>query len=98
MSGMAESNEELRYNNALCERVKRFREERGWTAAQMATGLGIPPERYRKYENRSQLPAYLMVRFCMLTNVDLENLVAGKARQRQRPATVEKGAHTGTSG
>lgn len=94
---MAESNEELIFNNALCERVKRFREERGWTAAQMATALGIPADRYRKYENRSPLPAYLMVRFCLNTNVDLENLVAGKPRQKQRPAIISSEG-TGTNG
>jgi transcriptional regulator with XRE-family HTH domain len=96
---MAESNEELAYNNALCERVKRFRDERGWTAAQMATALGIPAERYRKYEFRSPLPAYLMERFCLNANVELENLVLGRPRSRQRPAVVSRqDRDTGTDG
>lgn len=82
---MAESNEEAAFNEALCARVKRWREEKGWTAAQMATALGVPPDRYRKYEVRSPLPAYLMHRFCLISEADLENLLLGKARRRAVP-------------
>ncbi len=96
---MPNSNEEQAYNDALCDRVKKFRMERGWTAEQMAIALGIPPERYRKYEIRSPLPAYLMERFCLNANVELENLVLGKPRQRQQPAVVaSKKTRTGTDG
>lgn len=77
-----ETNEELLFNNALCARVKQFREEKGWTAAQMATALGIPADRYRKYETRSPIPAYLMERFCLIVDCDLENLLFGKPRRR----------------
>lgn len=82
---MADNNEEAAFNEALCARVKRWREEKGWTAAQMATALGVPPDRYRKYEVRSPLPAYLMERFCLITATDLENLLAGKPRGRAVP-------------
>lgn len=83
---MVEGNAEFIFNNELCGRVKRLREERGWTAAQMATALGVPAERYRKYERRSPLPAYLMERFCLAANTSLEYLITGKdapARQIQ---------------
>jgi transcriptional regulator with XRE-family HTH domain len=80
---MAESNEERQFNEALIARTKAWREEKGWTAEQMAVALGIPADRYRKYETRSPLPAYLMQRFCLVTNADIENFLLGKPRPRQ---------------
>lgn len=86
--GMAEtSNEEQLFNNALCARVRKWREEMNWTAAQMATALGVPAERYRKYEYRSPLPPYLMERFCLITDSTLEELITGKQRRRPAPPT-----------
>jgi transcriptional regulator with XRE-family HTH domain len=82
---MAESNEELIFNNALCERVKKLRLEKGWTAEQMATALAIPADRYRKYENRSPLPAYLMHRFCLIADCDLDYLLTGRSRSVVHP-------------
>ncbi len=79
---MAESNQEAAFNEALCSRVAQWRKEKGWTAEQMAIALGIPADRYRKYEKRSPLPAYLMERFCLITETDLENLLLGKSRGR----------------
>jgi len=75
---MAIDNEEARFNDALCARVHRLRGERGWTAAQMATALGVPPDRYRKYEYRSPLPHYLLERFALIVGRDVEYLVTGK--------------------
>jgi transcriptional regulator with XRE-family HTH domain len=80
---MAESNEERQFNEALIARTKEWRVEMGWTAEQMAVALGVPADRYRKYEIRSPLPAYLMQRFCLVTNADIENFLFGKPRQRQ---------------
>ncbi|TIR87335.1 MAG: helix-turn-helix transcriptional regulator [Mesorhizobium sp.] len=82
---MAENNQEAAFNEALCARVALWRKEKGWTAEQMAIALGIPPDRYRKYESRSPLPAYLMERFCLICEADLENLLLGKARRRAAP-------------
>jgi len=75
---MADSNDELLFNNAYCERVKAARLARGWTAEQMATVLAIPPDRYRKYEVRSPLPAYLVERFCLAADIELYYLMTGK--------------------
>jgi transcriptional regulator with XRE-family HTH domain len=86
---MRETNEELLFNNALCERVKELREQRGWIAAQMATALGVPADRYRKYESRSPLPAYLMERFCLVVDCDLDYLLTGKSRPTAAPRTPE---------
>lgn len=82
--------EEFIFNNAYCERVKRFCEETQMSAADMAELLGIPADRYRKYETRSPLPAYLIARFCKIVGCDLEHLVIGKPRERMKPAIVAR--------
>lgn len=71
-------NEEAEFNRAFCARVHRLRNERGWTAAEMATALGVPAERYRKYESRSPLPHYLIERFALIVGRDIEYLLTGK--------------------
>lgn len=78
---MVETNAEKQFNAALCERVRELREAKKWTGKQMATALGIPAERYRKYEERSPLPSYLMERFCLITGVSLEYLLHGQIKQ-----------------
>lgn len=83
---MPTDNRELMYNEALCARVHKLRNEREWTALQMATALDLPPDRYRKYEYRSPLPAYLMERFALIVGCDLEYLVTGKTTKAARPA------------
>lgn len=72
------NNEQARFDDALCARVHRLRNERGWTAQQMATALGIPAERYRKYEYRSPLPHYLIERFALAVGRDVEYVLLGK--------------------
>lgn len=75
---MTSESDEFLFNNAYCARVKQARLERGWTAEQMATALGIPPERYRKYENRSPLPPYLIERFALISGKDVAYVVTGR--------------------
>lgn len=94
---MSES-EEFLFNNSLCERTKRFREETGMTAAQMADLLHVPADRYRKYERRSPLPAYLMERFCTAVGCDLEHLVIGKQRKRMKLVIVARPQFTARDG
>ncbi len=77
MRSMAESNEELTFNTAFCSRVKELREAKNWTAEQMAIALGIPSERYRKYEVRSPLPQYLLPRFAAIVDRSIEYIVTG---------------------
>lgn len=78
------NNEEAIFNDALCARVHRLRNERGMTAQEMATSLGIPAERYRKYEYRSPLPHYLLERFALIVGRDVEYLLTGKLTARRR--------------
>jgi transcriptional regulator with XRE-family HTH domain len=70
---------EAEYNDALCQRVRELRQEKDWTIEQMADALGVPAERYRKYEVRSPLPQYLFERFAQLTGRDVHYIVTGKS-------------------
>jgi transcriptional regulator with XRE-family HTH domain len=71
---------ESEFNDAYLDRVKNLREARGLTAAEMAKSLGVPAERYRKYETRSPLPPYLIERFCLVGGCDVKYLITGKKR------------------
>lgn len=71
---------ELEFNRGFVRRVKEAREALGWTQAVMAESLGIPFERYKKYEQRSPLPHYLIARFCKLTGCDVLYLMTGEHR------------------
>jgi hypothetical protein len=86
---MSESEEAI-FNSQYCGRVKRFREETNMSAAEMAELLDVPPDRYRKYETRSPLPAYLVGNFCRIVGCDLEHLILGKPRERLKPAIVAR--------
>lgn len=80
---MAGMSDEAAFNEALCARVHQLRTDRGWTAEQMATALGVPPDRYRKYEYRSPLPHYLVERFALIVGRDVEYILTGKAAPRR---------------
>jgi transcriptional regulator with XRE-family HTH domain len=56
-----------------------LRDERGWSAEQMATALGIPADRYRKYESRSVLPPYLIEPLAIITGHDISYILTGRA-------------------
>ena len=73
--------DEAAFNEALCARVHKLRNERGWTSLQMATALGVPPDRYRKYEYRSPLPHYLIERFALIVGREIEYVLTGKVSQ-----------------
>lgn len=79
-------NEQARFNDQLCARVHRLRNERGWTAEQMATALGVPPERYRKWEYRSPIPHYLIERFALIVGRDIEYVLTGKTVPIRHPS------------
>jgi len=90
---MAKENEESLFNMGYFERVRWARDKKmGWTAEQMAVALGIPAERYRKYENRTPLPPYLIHKFALITGVTIEFLLTGKSLSgtaNRRRNTVE---------
>jgi transcriptional regulator with XRE-family HTH domain len=72
------SNDELLFNESLCARTRDLRDEKGYTAQQMAIALGIPPDRYRKYENRSSIPHYLIPRLAAICDVSIEYILTGR--------------------
>lgn len=81
---MNQGNEQLLFENALCERVKTLREGKDWTAEQMAVALGIPPDRYRKYESRSPIPQYLIPRFAAIVDRSIEFVLTGRDSEARR--------------
>lgn len=89
-SSMAVWTRELEFNEAYIARVKRLREERGWTSEQMATALGVPPDRYRKYEYRSLLPHYLVEQFAAIVDRDIAYVLTGKAALPARRAASSR--------
>jgi hypothetical protein len=82
MAGMSREQE---FNEKLVARTHRLRKERGWTAEQMATALGIPADRYRKYEYRTPLPHYLIEQFAVIVGRDIEFILLG----RTPPARIQ---------
>jgi len=91
---MATWGREQEFNESFIKRVKRLREERGWTSEQMAIALGIPAERYRKYEYRTPLPHYLIEPFAQIVDRDVSYMLTGKsAAPSARPRIVSR---TGT--
>jgi len=79
---MSDANDELLFNQAYCARLRDLRNQRGWTAEQMATALGVPSDRYRKYEVRSPMPVYLIERFALIVGQDVHYVVTGKHERR----------------
>lgn len=75
---MGIANDQLEFENSFCARVKELRIAKGWTAEQMANVLGIPADRYRKYESRSPLPQYLIPRFALVVDRPAEYVLTGK--------------------
>lgn len=75
---------EAQFNDALCARVKALREARGWKQDQMATALGIPYDRYRKYEYRTPIPHYLIEQFAEIVGRDIDYVLTGKSAVRRR--------------
>lgn len=73
------------YEELFIARVKALRESKGLTAAQMATALDIPAERYRKYESRSPLPHGLVERFALIVGVSVDFLMTGRRVQGGGP-------------
>jgi hypothetical protein len=74
-------------------RVKALRQLRGMTAGQMSTLLGVPAERYRKYESRTPMPHALMEQFALITGVSVEFLLTGRRVAGKGPYPDVPGPH-----
>jgi transcriptional regulator with XRE-family HTH domain len=75
-------------------RVKALREMKGVTSAQMAELLGVPAERYRKYESRTPLPHELVEKFALIVGVTVEFLITGRRVAGKGPYPDVPGPHT----
>jgi transcriptional regulator with XRE-family HTH domain len=74
-------------------RVKALRQLKGLTSGQMATLLGVPAERYRKYESRTPMPHALIEQFALITGVSVEFLVTGRRVAGKGPYPDVPGPH-----
>ncbi len=74
-------------------RVKALRQLRGMTAGQMSTLLGVPAERYRKYESRTPMPHALMEQFALIAGVSVEFLLTGRRVAGKGPYPDVPGPH-----
>jgi transcriptional regulator with XRE-family HTH domain len=70
------------FNAELAARVKALRAARDWTQAEMAAHLGVPLERYKKYETRSPLPHFLIEAFAIAVGRDAAFVLTGKTRRK----------------
>jgi hypothetical protein len=76
---------EAAFNRAYCRRVKDLRRSKGWTQQQMATALGLPLDRYKKYEDRSPMPGYLVEPFALIVERTVGYVMTGKPAPRHNP-------------
>lgn len=72
------------FKEAYLRRVKELREARGLTQEEAATALGVPLDRYKKYEVRTPLPPHLIEPFALLVGRDIAHVVTGKAQSARR--------------
>lgn len=66
------------FESMYIARVKALRVVTGMTAAQMATALQVPFERYKKYESRTPLPHELIEKFAIIARVPIEFVITGR--------------------
>lgn len=64
-----------KFKKAFLARIKLAREGAGLTQVQMAERLGIPQDKYSKYEVRSFMPHELLSKFSEITGESLEKLL-----------------------
>lgn len=84
IAAMGEWLDEGDFNGALARRLKDLRGKR--TQAEMAAALDLPTERYKKYETRSPLPAYLVPRLAKVTGHSMAYVIAGTEDAARGPS------------
>lgn len=63
----------------------------------MATAIGVPFERYKKYETRSPMPMYLVPRFAQMVDRSIAYVLIGKDEVVTTPR-IRRLVRTGTNG
>lgn len=61
----------------------------------MAAAIGVPFERYKKYETRSPMPAYLIPRFAQIVDRSMSYILTGRDEVITKPS-VRRLVRTGT--
>jgi len=74
---MAETTASSEYNKGLLARTRELRERKNWTAEEMALALGVPAERYRKYETRTPIPHELIERLALVADSTVHYIITG---------------------
>lgn len=93
VGGMDSQSTETQFIQALCARVRALRDSKGWTAEDMAMALGIPADRYRKYETRSPLPHFLIPKLALIVDRSVELILTGRDRRDSPAEKATNGAH-----
>lgn len=66
------------FEAAFVARTQALRKTKFNAAKDMATALGIPAERYAKYETRTPLPHELIEPFALIVGVPVAYLITGR--------------------
>jgi hypothetical protein len=81
---MGKATTPTQFKRDFCLRLRSFRVAAGYQeAADFAKALGLLPNTYSKYENRSLLPHYLIPRVCELLDIEVTELYLGRAVKRK---------------
>lgn len=81
------------FEEMFIARTKALRMHTGMTAQEMATALGIPFERYKKYETRTPLPHALVERFALVVRVPIDFVMTGRRVTGKGPYPDVPGPH-----
>ncbi len=73
------------------QRVRRLRQERGWSQAQLGQRLGTHQKQISSYERSIHLPsAELLIRIAEMFGVSLDYLLAGSVTATQRAEIADR--------
>ena len=88
---MTEKQKQVRYEDQFQARVELARTGARASAGphydrpEMAKALGVPLDRYTRYESRHMMPLYLIPKFCKLTSVTVSWLITGVTELPEAP-------------
>ena len=74
------SNEQL-FWDTLCARLRKLRNDQGWTQEDVAGRVGIGKSAYKSYENNDRrIPVDVLTRVAALYNVSVDELLGNSVR------------------
>jgi len=87
---MTEKQKQVRYEGQFQARVELARTAANYDRPGMAKALGVPLDRYTRYESRHMMPLYLIPKFCKLTSVAVSWLITGVTELPEAPPAHAK--------